>query len=245
VAGGKECQNAFQKLTEALRTEFRSHDPLIQALALHYHFAAMHPFLDGNGRTARALEALLLQRAGLRDTAFIAMSNYYYEEKANYLAALSNVRASGSDLTPFLIFGLRGIAIQCQRLAAEIRSYVLKAVYRNLMNDLFGRLESARKRVIAKRQLGILEMLLDEDEVVWPEIIRKTKTAYSTLKNGQKARVRDMNGLLHLGAVGLRKDGDGNFWFRVRLEWPSTITETEFFNLVEQMPKAKTHRFLG
>ena len=63
------------------------------ALALHYHFAAMHPFLDGNGRSARALEALMLQRTGLRDTLFIAISNYYYEEKAEYLSALAEVRA--------------------------------------------------------------------------------------------------------------------------------------------------------
>ena len=63
-----------------LDTSFRGHDILIQALAAHYHFAAMHPFLDGNGRTARALEALMLGGAGLRDTCFIAMSNYYYEE---------------------------------------------------------------------------------------------------------------------------------------------------------------------
>jgi Fic family protein len=40
-------------------------------------FAAMHPFADGNGRTARALEALLLQRAGLREACFIPMSNYF------------------------------------------------------------------------------------------------------------------------------------------------------------------------
>ena len=66
---------------------------LRRALALHYHFAAMHPFLDGNGRSARALEALMLQRTGLRDTLFIAISNYYYEEKAEYLSALAEVRA--------------------------------------------------------------------------------------------------------------------------------------------------------
>ena len=40
--------------------------------------------LGGDGRTARALEALMLQRTGLRDTLFIAMSNYYYEQKTGY-----------------------------------------------------------------------------------------------------------------------------------------------------------------
>lgn len=76
----------------AVRTVYNKHDPLIQALALHYHFAAMHPFMDGNGRTARALEALVLQRAGLTDKAFIAMSNYYYDEKNAYVSSLSEVR---------------------------------------------------------------------------------------------------------------------------------------------------------
>ena len=64
--GGPACGKAFSALVDAVKRDFRAHDPLIQAMALHYHFAAMHPFLDGNGRTARALEALLLQRAGLR-----------------------------------------------------------------------------------------------------------------------------------------------------------------------------------
>ena len=109
------AQAALRQLCQAARTIFRDHDPLIQALALHYHFAAMHPFLDGNGRTARALEALMLQRVGLRDTLFIAMSNYYYEEKAGYLNALAETRALSHDLTPFLKFALKGIEKQCNQ----------------------------------------------------------------------------------------------------------------------------------
>ena len=93
---------------KAVQQEFPQHDLLIQALALHYHFAALHPFLDGNGRTARAVEALMLQRAGLRDSLFIAMSNYYYDEKEAYLTKLKEVREREHDLTPFLHFGLKG-----------------------------------------------------------------------------------------------------------------------------------------
>jgi len=127
-----------------VQREFSEHDPLIQALALHYHFAAMHAFLDGNGRAARALEAVMLQRVGLRDTLFIAMSNYYYEEKTNYLKSLAEVRAADHDLTPFLAFGLRGVEIQCHHLFVEIRKNVAKALFRNVMFDLFNRLRTAR-----------------------------------------------------------------------------------------------------
>ena len=113
--GGNECKEALSGLVQAINTEYKKYDPLIQALAAHYHLAAMHPFLDGNGRTARAVEALLLQRAGLRDICFIAMSNYYYDEKINYLKSLSEVRAADYDLTSFIKLGLTGIEIQSRR----------------------------------------------------------------------------------------------------------------------------------
>ncbi len=51
-------------LREGLRFSLREH-PCREGAA-HYHLAAMHPFVDGNGRTARALEALMRERAGLR-----------------------------------------------------------------------------------------------------------------------------------------------------------------------------------
>ena len=163
VTGGEECALAFGRFCESLDGEMRGHDPLVRALAAHYHFAAMHPFLDGNGRTARALEAFFLQRCGLRDTLFIAMSNYYYEEKTGYIQALAEVRARDHDLTPFIEFGLRGIEVQCRRLFDEIRTNVSKALYRNLMYDLFNRLKSPRKRVIVDRQIAILTLLLDNE----------------------------------------------------------------------------------
>src|ERR1019366_7627766 len=97
--GGEECQGAMTQLVHAVGREFADHDQLIQALAIHYHLGAMHAFLDGNGRTARAVEALMLQRAGLRETAFIAMSNYYYDEKKSYLTTLHEAGESGHDLT--------------------------------------------------------------------------------------------------------------------------------------------------
>jgi Fic family protein len=40
--GGTVCKEVFDRLVAAMRTEYRDHDPLIQALATHYHFAAMH-----------------------------------------------------------------------------------------------------------------------------------------------------------------------------------------------------------
>lgn len=243
--GGEECETAFRGLCRAAQREFRDHDPLIQALALHYHFAAMHPFIDGNGRTARALEALMLQRVGLKDTLFIAMSNYYYEEKHSYLKALASVRAADHDLSDFLVFGLKGIAVQCNRLFDEIRKNVAKALFRNVMFDLFNRLLTTRKRVIAERHIEILKRLLASDKLSLEEVNEQTKAFYAPLKNPQKALIRDLNYLLRLKAIGMNRLPENRYEFFARLEWPTEITETEFFRSVKEMPKAKTHGFLS
>jgi Fic family protein len=242
--GGEECKKVFLRLTEALRREFQSHDPLIQALAAHYHFAAMHPFLDGNGRTARALEALLLQRAGLRDTCFIAMSNYYYDEKTAYLTALSEVRSKNHDLTPFLLLGLKGIETQARRLLDEIQRQVSKELFRNLMYDLFNRLQTPRKRVIAQRQIEILKCLLETDWMELSELWKKVARLYSGLKSTRKAWTRDVNHLLRLKAIKYEKIAENRYRFAVRLEWPTEITETAFFESLKELPKSKTYNFL-
>ncbi len=244
VEGGEECERAFDHFTWALGREFRDHDPLVQAIAAHYHLAAMHPFVDGNGRTARALEALMLQRAGLRDSSFIAMSNYYYDEKNAYLGALAEVRQRGHDLTPFLVFALRGVTLQSQRLLTEIQHEISKGLFRNLMLDLFSLLKTPKKRVIAERQLEILKLLLEVEWMDWQEVIRRTSSVYATLGTPLKALVRDVNSLAALGAVKVEKLGEGRYRLGVRLEWPTEITETAFFEKLRQLPKAKTHSFL-
>lgn len=244
--GGEECRRAFEELCRALQHEFKGHDQLVQALAFHYHFASMHPFHDGNGRTARALEALMLQRIGLRDSLFIAMSNYYYEEKIEYLKALAKVRAESHNLTEFLIFGLKGIELQCQKLFEEIKRNVSKALFLNTMFDLFNRLKSPRKRVIAERQIALLRLLLENEQDELDRIVKKTEHSYKVLKNPYNALIRDLNYLINLGAISAEKIEEGkNYRIQIRLDWPTKITESDFFKSVKNMPKSKTLQFFS
>jgi len=250
ACAGEECRAAFEKLAHELETSFKNHDPLIQALALHYHLAAIHPFGDGNGRTARALEALLLQRAGLKDTLFIAMSNYYHEEREKYLDTLAQVRAGNCNLTPFLKFGLRGITQQCGRLYKAIRDEVSKEIFRNLTRELFVRLESTRKRVIVRRQLSLLDKLLNiEGAVEFSKMVQIFSDVYKTRKNPVNALIRDLNRLSYLGAIRITKEektpNNPVYYIAVVLDWPTQITETEFFAKLAHLPKSKTYGFLS
>ncbi|OFV96284.1 MAG: hypothetical protein A3F68_09700 [Acidobacteria bacterium RIFCSPLOWO2_12_FULL_54_10] len=249
ATGGEETAAALRQLAKEAHTNFRDCDPLIQALALHYHLVAIHPFGDGNGRTARILEALLLQRASLKDSLFIAMSNYYYEEKATYLSSLSEVRARDYDLTPFLKFGLKGIAKQSERLMNLIKTQVSKEIFRNLMHDLFTRLQSTRKRVIVPRQLAILEKLLNMDgEIEYSQLADAVRDDYKKRKFPFQAFLRDVAKLIVLGAIEMRHDENDpkhtRTFLKINLEWPTTITDTEFFARLEKLPKSKTYGFL-
>ena len=241
--GGKECESAFYKFIDALNHEYKSHDPLIQSLAAHYHFAAIHPFNDGNGRVGRALESLLLQRAGLKLTFFISMSNYYNEEKEEYLNSLNSVRQIDYDLSQFLRFGLKGISLQCQRLLKEINFQISKALFRNVMFHLFGKLKTPHKRVIAERQLEILKILLEKNEISWNDLIEETKQHYISLKFGLRALVRDVNDLGTLGTLVVNKTENNEYLISIRLQWPTEITETSFFEKIKFLPTAKTHTF--
>ncbi len=172
-------------------------------------------------------------------------------KKNAYLAALAAVPANNHDLTPFLRFGLRGVAVQSSRLAEMIKNEVSRQIFRNLMHELFTRLESTRKRVIVKRQLSLLEKLLNIDgKIDFQELVASLREDYKSRKAPVNAIVRDLNRLGALGAVWIEKaetppKAEPKYYISVRLDWPSRITENEFFRKVATMPKSKTYGWLS
>lgn len=194
VKGGRDCEEALGALCDQLASEFRGHDPLIQAMAAHCHFAAMHPFLDGNGRTARALEAMLLRRAVLRDSVLVPMANFYRDEKHEYSQALAEARRGRHGLTPFLVFALSGVQREVGRVTGLVRQAVAKEIFRGLLRELHVRLAGPRARVLAKRQLGVLARLLERDGPVGlGSLISDVEEHYAGIKHPVPALRRDIN----------------------------------------------------
>ena len=230
---GAELAGAFGGLGQAIAGEFRGHDRIIQAMAAHYHIGAMHPFDDGNGRTARALEAFMLRRAGVNDMVMVSLSNYYYEHQQEYLAALYDSRVSGHDLTPFLTFALPAITDRCNALAGEIETHSKRLLYREFARSLFGRLRTRRRRVLAERQLRIIDTLLDDGPLNLLDLVKLVRDPYTNLKFPGRAFVRDVNGLIRLSAV-VRRDDQ----FAVNLDWPLEFSESELLEILERFPSA-------
>ena len=231
--GGAELSDAFDALMQAIATEFRTHDGIVQALAAHYHIGAMHPFADGNGRTARALEAFMMRKAQVNDMVMVGLSNYYYEHQEEYLAALYESRTRGHDLTPFLTFALHAVAERCNTIADEIVAHNKRTLYREFAHSLFGRLRSPRRRVLAERQLRIVDTLLDAGPLELPELLVQVREHYTSLKFPVRAMSRDLGGLLSLRAIELN-----GTMVAANLDWPQQFSESELLDLYENMPAA-------
>lgn len=237
--GGQELADAMKLLVSAISSEYRDHDRIIQAIAAHYHLGAMHPFGDGNGRTARAVEAYILRAAGVNDQVFVSLSNYYYEHQDQYLEALYETRKSGHDLTPVLKFALGAIASQCNRLADEVLNRNKQILCREFAQSLFGKLRSQRRRALGERQLAIIRLLLDSGPLPGDGLVDRVWHHYTGLKYARRALLRDLNGLLALGALTI---GDENF--SIDLDWPQKFSESELLERFEKMPTASSHRNL-
>ena len=237
--GGEELAEALDLLVAAISREYRDHDRIIQAIAAHYQLGAMHPFGDGNGRTARATEAYMLRAAGVNDQVFVSLSNYYYEHQDRYLEALYETRRRGHDLTPILKFALGAIASQCNRLADEVLNQNKRVLCREFAQSLFGKLRSQRRRALGERQLAIIRTLLDAGQMPLSELASRIRHQYADLKYPNRALFRDLNGLLALDALEFE-----DRQISIDLDWPQKFSESELLERFEKMPSASSHRSL-
>jgi Fic family protein len=83
-------------------------DPLVRMAVAHYQFEAIHPFIDGNGRTGRILNILFLIHAGLLRIPVLYLSRHLIQHKAEYYRLLRGVTERG-EWEQWLLFILTGV----------------------------------------------------------------------------------------------------------------------------------------
>ncbi|MBN2087963.1 Fic family protein [candidate division KSB1 bacterium] len=129
--------------------------PVTKAALSHYHFGLIHPFADGNGRTARIIEALILQISGIKYVP-VMLSNFYYRNMDNYYIAFSKtIKNKEYDVTDFLEFVLRGMIESLKeikdKITYHIRVLTLKDYYKFLRKE----------KDITSRQYDLLLILIE------------------------------------------------------------------------------------
>lgn len=94
-------------------------DPLVILAAQHYQFEAIHPFADGNGRTGRILNMLLLLETGLLHQPVLHLSRYIIQHKDEYYRRLLEVTQSAA-WEQWLLFIIEGVRVTALDTLAKI-----------------------------------------------------------------------------------------------------------------------------
>ncbi len=157
-------------------------DPLILAGIFHKQFVLVHPFIDGNGRTARLATKVLLANLGLDTFNLFSFENYYngnvtkyfrfVGERGNYYDIENTV-----DFTPWLEYFTDGIIDEFIRVGEELKSAAITS-----------------------------ETVLNEYQQIILDYVQKngyiTDKIYSGLvKRSKPSRVNDLNKLIRLGLI--------------------------------------------
>ncbi|MHA3722680.1 Fic family protein [Leucobacter sp. HY1910] len=79
------------------------HPPLLKAAVAHAQFETIHPFVDGNGRTGRALIHAILKRDGVTENALLPISTVFSTDQDGYIAGLTSFRSEPQNLGEWVV----------------------------------------------------------------------------------------------------------------------------------------------
>ncbi len=130
--------------------------PLRAAIA-HYQFATIHPYYDGNGRTARLLTTLMLHRGGYGLNGIYSLEEYYANDLGAYYGAISvgpshnyHIGRAESDITGWIAYFVAGMAEAFEKVHAHTKRNAALAM---AQKSPAGRLD-VKKRTVLSRFLG-------------------------------------------------------------------------------------------
>jgi Fic family protein len=135
---------------------------IIKATISHVYFVCIHPFGDGNGRTARLLELKFLMEAGVPSDAAHLFSNYYNLTRPEYYRHLDTASKSGGDILPFIDYAVRGFVDQLREQIEVIRTQQLNVTWINHVHEQF----KADKSIASRRQRRLVLAISGADKVV-------------------------------------------------------------------------------
>jgi Fic family protein len=131
--------------------------PVIKGIILHFLIGFIHPFVDGNGRTARALFYWYLLSKGYWFTEYLSISRLIIKSKNQYEKAYQYTENDENDLTYFLNYNLKTMSLAYDAL----RQYLQRKIEEKKYLTNFQRIPS-----ITERQAEILKWYYDESNLV-------------------------------------------------------------------------------
>jgi Fic family protein len=221
-APAEDCEYLLERMCAFLKTEIeRQHelDPISKGVLLaiwaHLYLAWIHPFGDGNGRTARLLEFMLLLDGGVPVPAAHLLSNHYNQTRQNYYLELDKASRTGGDIVSFFSYALMGFVDGLKGQLKYIQHLQHSMIWRDYVREIL-QAKSAREspRVLSRRQELVIALA---DEERWVPASKLSELSPALAKayavKTPKTLSRDINALIQLGLVEQDKEG-----YRARTE---------------------------
>ena len=158
---------SFQEIPEFVESlcDFFNNDnprtfihPIIRGIIVHFMLAFMHPFVDGNGRTARALFYWYMLKEGYKLTEYMSISRVIAKSKSNYEKAFRYVENDGNDMGYFVAYNLGALEISFQ----QLRDYIQRKQREKSAASSFMMAGN-----INQRQALVLQRLKEEPETIF------------------------------------------------------------------------------
>ncbi|MEK7513788.1 MAG: Fic family protein [Patescibacteria group bacterium] len=153
--------------------ETKKLSPVIVAAITHHQFVTIHPFIDGNGRTARSWATLVLYHRGFDIKKLFALEDYYNLDRGSYYEAIRRVRQE-KDLTSWLEYFSQGFLKELQQVLEKMELFSLET-----------KTEQAPV-YLSRRQRDILEFMAINRKIFRSDVVDiasvSPKTAYRELE---------------------------------------------------------------
>lgn len=212
VAPAEDCEYLILKLCDWLNgDDFKPPQGLeisysiLKAVISHLYIAWIHPFGDGNGRTARLVEFQTLIASGVPSPAAHLLSNHFNLTRAEYYRQLDRTSKSGGDMLPFVTYAVQGLWDGLKGQLAMIWEQQWDITWRNYVHEKFrdksGMTHHRRRHLALDLSRETTSVPLGSITGISPRIAEEY--AHKT----KKTLVRDLNELMRLGLIERGPDG--------------------------------------
>ena len=208
AAPAEDVEYLIERLVEWLNgPQFENPDPELQfavivakAVYAHLYLAWIHPFGDGNGRTARLLEFAILANCGMVPVpAAHLLSNHYNLTRDQYYRELDKASRSGGNTLPFLLYAITGFIDGIREAIAMVRDQQVQVAWINYVHEQFSREANTKA---ADRQRSLVLAMPMNSEVARSDIAGLTpKLAQLYANTGPRTLSRDLNHLVDIGLI--------------------------------------------
>lgn len=144
---------------------------LLRAILAHLYIAWIHPFGDGNGRTARLLEFKILFTAGLPSPVCHLLSNHYNRTRPEYYRQLQKSHQSADGVSSFVAYAVQGFIDGLKEQLQTIRTEQWEIAWRDYIYDLFADRDGYTESAPNKRRRHLILDLSADVEDGWLRLI--------------------------------------------------------------------------